>query len=144
MCGIIGYVGDIDAKKAIVDGLQTLEYRSYDSAGIAYFHKGTIETIKTVGKVSALRELVKKQAAAGDSSCGIWHTRWATHGGVSHTNAHPHTAGKVTLIHNGIIENYQELQEGLAKMNLERSMDLRSIILTGTLELPKRAAMNIL
>ena len=115
MCGIIGYVGAIDAKKAIVDGLQTLEYRGYDSAGIAYFHKGTIETIKTVGKVSALRELVKKQAAAGDSSCGIGHTRWATHGGVSHTNAHPHTAGKVTLIHNGIIENYQELQEELAK-----------------------------
>lgn len=113
MCGIIGYVGFLDAKKTLIDGLQTLEYRGYDSAGISYFTDEGINTIKTVGKVSVLRDLVKKQAENIVSTCGIGHTRWATHGGVSDTNSHPHTAGKVTLIHNGIIENYQELQKEL-------------------------------
>ncbi len=113
MCGIIGYVGFLDAKKALVDGLQTLEYRGYDSAGISFFTEDGIQTIKTVGKVSVLKELVKSKADDVISTCGIGHTRWATHGGVSDTNSHPHTAGKVTLIHNGIIENYQELQKEL-------------------------------
>ena len=113
MCGIIGYVGFLDAKKTLVDGLQTLEYRGYDSAGISFFTDGGIQTIKTIGKVSVLRELVHTQANDTISTCGIGHTRWATHGGVSNTNSHPHTAGKVTLIHNGIIENYQELRKEL-------------------------------
>lgn len=113
MCGIIGYVGFLDAKKTLVDGLQTLEYRGYDSAGISFFADEGVRTIKTVGKVSVLKELVKNQADDTISTCGIGHTRWATHGGVSDTNSHPHTAGKVTLIHNGIIENYQELQKEL-------------------------------
>lgn len=113
MCGIIGYVGFLDAKKTLVDGLQTLEYRGYDSAGISFFTDGGIQTIKTIGKVSVLRELVHTQANDTISTCGIGHTRWATHGGVSDTNSHPHTAGKVTLIHNGIIENYQELRKEL-------------------------------
>lgn len=115
MCGIIGYVGFLDAKKTLVDGLQTLEYRGYDSAGISFFTENGVETIKTTGKVSVLRELVEAQADDVISTCGIGHTRWATHGGVSDTNSHPHTAGKVTLIHNGIIENYQELQKELAE-----------------------------
>ncbi len=113
MCGIIGYVGFLDAKKTLVDGLQTLEYRGYDSAGISFFTDGGIQTIKTIGKVSVLRELVHTQANDTISTCGIGHTRWATHGGVSNTNSHTHTAGKVTLIHNGIIENYQELRKEL-------------------------------
>lgn len=113
MCGIIGYVGFLDAKKTLIDGLQTLEYRGYDSAGISFFTDGGIQTIKTIGKVSVLRELVHTQANDIISTCGIGHTRWATHGGVSDTNSHPHTAGKVTLIHNGIIENYQELRKEL-------------------------------
>ena len=113
MCGIIGYVGFLDAKKTLVDGLQTLEYRGYDSAGISFFTDCGIQTIKTIGKVSVLRELVHTQANDTISTCGIGHTRWATHGGVSNTNSHPHTAGKVTLIHNGIIENYQELRKEL-------------------------------
>ena len=113
MCGIIGYVGFLDAKKTLVDGLQTLEYRGYDSAGISFFTDGGIQTIKKIGKVSVLRELVHTQANDTISTCGIGHTRWATHGGVSNTNSHPHTAGKVTLIHNGIIENYQELRKEL-------------------------------
>ena len=103
MCGIIGYVGLDDAKKALIKGLQTLEYRGYDSAGIAYCQPEGIKTIKTVGKVSNLKDKVMDEAANDIATCGIGHTRWATHGGVSATNSHPHTAGKVTLIHNGII-----------------------------------------
>ncbi|MCR5796853.1 MAG: glutamine--fructose-6-phosphate transaminase (isomerizing) [Eubacterium sp.] len=118
MCGIIGYVGTQDAKKALVDGLQTLEYRGYDSAGISFFTDNKIKTIKKVGKVSNLRENVKASASDMESHCGIGHTRWATHGGVSDTNSHPHTAGKVTLIHNGIIENYKDLQDELAEKGI--------------------------
>lgn len=118
MCGIIGYVGSEDAKKALIHGLQTLEYRGYDSAGIAYFKDNTIKTVKTVGKVSCLKDKVNTTSAEDVATCGIGHTRWATHGGVSDTNSHPHTAGKVTLIHNGIIENYKELQDELAKKGI--------------------------
>lgn len=116
MCGIIGYVGVQDAKKALINGLQTLEYRGYDSAGIAYFSENKIKSIKTVGKVSCLKDKVASATGGDSATCGIGHTRWATHGGVSETNSHPHTAGKVTLIHNGIIENYTELQEELREM----------------------------
>ena len=119
MCGIIGYVGLDDAKKALLKGLQTLEYRGYDSAGIAYCHQKEIKTIKTIGKVSSLRDKVAAEANDDVTTCGIGHTRWATHGGVSDTNSHPHTAGKVTLIHNGIIENYKKLQEELAAKGKE-------------------------
>ena len=120
MCGITGYIGIKDAKKVLISGLQALEYRGYDSAGIAYFEedKNEIKTIKTVGKVSCLKEKVDELAEKDESHCGIGHTRWATHGGVSDTNSHPHTAGKVTLVHNGIIENYKELQDEMEKKGL--------------------------
>lgn len=119
MCGIIGFTGISDAKKALTDGLLTLEYRGYDSAGISYFTDGQIKTIKTVGKVSKLCEKVNIQGTDDVTTCGIGHTRWATHGGVSDINSHPHTYGNVTLIHNGIIENYQELQNELEKKGKE-------------------------
>ncbi len=112
MCGIIGYSGYIDAKQVLIDGLSELEYRGYDSAGIACFTDNGIEVVKEVGKVQMLRNLVP---ASLTSNCGIGHTRWATHGGVSRENAHPHSCGSVTLIHNGIIENYHELSEELKK-----------------------------
>ena len=115
MCGIIGYVGSLDAKKTLINGLQSLEYRGYDSAGISYFLQDKIKTVKAVGKVSCLKEHVIEKYSADITTCGIGHTRWATHGGVSQTNAHPHTAGRITLIHNGIIENYKELKEELAE-----------------------------
>ncbi len=112
MCGIIGFTGYADAKKVMIDGLTALEYRGYDSAGIAFFEENGINTLKTIGKVSVLADKVakEKETKASESTCGIGHTRWATHGGVTDTNAHPHTSGKVTLIHNGIIENYRELE----------------------------------
>ena len=110
MCGIIGYTGPLEARDLLLNGLAGLEYRGYDSAGIAYFNTDSqVRIIKNVGKVAALRECVNK---TGDvSHCGIGHTRWATHGGVTDENAHPHRAGQVTLIHNGIIENYHQLTQ---------------------------------
>jgi glucosamine--fructose-6-phosphate aminotransferase (isomerizing) len=113
MCGIIGYTGSQVAKNILLEGLAALEYRGYDSAGISMFERGEINTIKAIGKVSDLKN---KAETCGEitSTCGIGHTRWATHGGVTEVNAHPHSHGKVTLIHNGIIENYHELEVDLA------------------------------
>lgn len=111
MCGIIGYTGNRDQKTVLLNALETLEYRGYDSAGIAIARRdgSGVEVIKNAGRVSELRK--KCERIHIDGCCGIGHTRWATHGGVNHTNAHPHTFGNVTLIHNGIIENYLELKE---------------------------------
>ena len=112
MCGIIGFTGNLQAPGILVDGLQQLEYRGYDSAGIAVNNGSETQIVKTTGKVATLRE--KVAATAGLSgTCGIGHTRWATHGGVTEVNAHPHVSGNVTLIHNGIIENYKELAASL-------------------------------
>lgn len=106
MCGIIGFSGKKKAQDILLDGLEKLEYRGYDSAGIAWFKdNGSISVRKTAGKVKDLRAICDEN----ESTCGIGHTRWATHGGVSNANAHPHKCGNVTLIHNGIIENYHEL-----------------------------------
>lgn len=109
MCGIIGYIGHRNAEEILLKGLELLEYRGYDSAGIALLNQaGTLRITKRIGKVQELVEACKKEPQMG-AFCGIGHTRWATHGGVTNLNAHPHSVGKVTLIHNGIIENYQEL-----------------------------------
>ncbi len=108
MCGIIGFTGKIEAKTLLIDGLARLEYRGYDSAGIALSEKANpIQIIKKAGKVATLREFADDIESS--ATCGIGHTRWATHGGVTDTNAHPHKVGRVALIHNGIIENYHEL-----------------------------------
>ncbi len=111
MCGIIGYTGPLDAKKILLDGLACLEYRGYDSAGVALCMEDcSIRIIKRTGKVQVLKEACDRQSQ-GTAHSGIGHTRWATHGGVTEANAHPHQAGHVTLIHNGIIENYHELTD---------------------------------
>lgn len=109
MCGIIGFSGSLEAAPVLVAGLEQLEYRGYDSAGIAVQSAKGVKTAKAVGNVSVLKEKIKEETFEG--SCGIGHTRWATHGGVSEANAHPHRFGRVTLIHNGIIENYKEIWE---------------------------------
>ena len=113
MCGIIGYTGSRQAKNILLGGLAALEYRGYDSAGIALYDGSRISTVKSVGKVSDLIEKAEKEQDI-NGTCGIGHTRWATHGGVTDVNAHPHTHGKVTLLHNGIIENYHTLEVELA------------------------------
>lgn len=110
MCGIIGYTGSLDAKNVLLEGLKSLEYRGYDSAGVCFFNdKNNIEIIKSIGKVEILKNLVDKNKSI--THCGMGHTRWATHGGVTNENAHPHNAGNVYMIHNGIIENFMQLKE---------------------------------
>ena len=102
MCGIIGYTGKGDALSVLVEGLKRLEYRGYDSAGVALINDGVISTRRKEGKVLALEEEIKASPVEGNT--GIGHTRWATHGRPSETNAHPHRAGDIALVHNGIIE----------------------------------------
>ena len=112
MCGIIGYIGEKHPKEILINGLKNLEYRGYDSAGIALKNKDEIQIIKSVGKISNLEEKINSEKLI-DCNLGIAHTRWATHGGPNEVNAHPHTCGKVTLVHNGIIENAYQLKEKL-------------------------------
>lgn len=114
MCGIIGYIGEKNPVDILINGLKSLEYRGYDSAGIALKDKDEIEIIKSVGKIVNLEEKLKQEKPI-PSHLGIAHTRWATHGKPTEKNAHPHTAGRVTLVHNGIIENAEELREKLKK-----------------------------
>ena len=111
MCGIVGYAGKTNVIKNIMTGLKSLEYRGYDSSGIAYLDKNNnIKIYKKVGQIKNLDQILNYE---DEASLGISHTRWATHGGVTDTNAHPHNQGKITLVHNGIIENYEELKKEL-------------------------------
>jgi glucosamine--fructose-6-phosphate aminotransferase (isomerizing) len=114
MCGIVGYTGTKLAKDVLIEGLRRLEYRGYDSAGIALQEAGGLSVTRRVGKVEGLAEAVADMPSA--STCGIGHTRWATHGAPSERNAHPHVScdGQIAVVHNGIIENFQELREKLA------------------------------
>ena len=111
MCGIIGIVGTRPVQERLIDSLKRLEYRGYDSAGIAGVVGGKVERRRAKGKIRALEEVLAADPL--QATVGIGHTRWATHGVPSERNAHPHKAGRVTLVHNGIIENYAELREGL-------------------------------
>src|SRR6187397_3118028 len=115
MCGIVGYVGRAQATPILLDGLRRLEYRGYDSAGIAVVDGGQLDTRKCAGRIAELSKLVKKEPVSG--SLGISHTRWATHGGVNDENAHPHfdATGRLALVHNGVIENYQALKDQLIR-----------------------------
>lgn len=114
MCGIVGYVGYRDCSEVLIESLKKLEYRGYDSAGIAVFENGEIKVAKSKGR---LVDLEKKMEITGKpmGKAGVGHTRWATHGEPSDINSHPHNSGKVTIVHNGIIENYQPLKERLLK-----------------------------
>jgi glucosamine--fructose-6-phosphate aminotransferase (isomerizing) len=113
MCGIIGYIGQAAATPILLDGLRRLEYRGYDSAGIALVSNGTMQIRKCVGRIGSLAQLIQKEPPRG--SVGLGHTRWATHGSVTDENAHPHVdqSGKLALIHNGVIENFQFLRDQL-------------------------------
>jgi len=113
MCGIIGYVGKENAVPIIVEGLKKLEYRGYDSAGIAIYGKNGFDVIKQKGRLAALEEKLSGQNLAG--RMGIGHTRWATHGEPSDINSHPHVGSKnkIAVVHNGIIENYKHIKERL-------------------------------
>ena len=120
VCGIVGYIGTKSVMPVLVGGLEKLEYRGYDSAGVATVINGSFDLYRCEGKLSNLRNLLIEKGRYGTSSngevtIGIGHTRWATHGRPSETNAHPHVAGDICVVHNGIIENYVEIREELLK-----------------------------
>ncbi|MGB5525444.1 MAG: glutamine--fructose-6-phosphate aminotransferase, partial [Gemmatimonadota bacterium] len=119
MCGIVGYVGSREAQPLILEGLRRLEYRGYDSAGIAMIHDGSLDIRKAAGKITELEGCLEERPLAG--SHGIGHTRWATHGAPTTINAHPHTddTGRVALVHNGIIENHSVLRIKLEELGHE-------------------------
>ena len=111
MCGIIGVIAEQDVTQLVFDGLKRLEYRGYDSAGIATIHKGKLDRRRAEGKLNALGDVLKKMPLEG--MIGIGHTRWATHGPAITANAHPHSTQRVAVVHNGIIENYKPLKQQL-------------------------------
>ena len=113
MCGIVGVLGTHEVAPILVEALKRLEYRGYDSAGIATLNEGKLERRRALGKLVNLSDALVHEPLAGKS--GIGHTRWATHGAPSVTNAHPHQAGPVAVVHNGIIENFRELRAELAE-----------------------------
>ncbi|MGB9600432.1 MAG: class II glutamine amidotransferase, partial [Myxococcota bacterium] len=111
MCGIMGYIGDREAKNILIDGLKRLEYRGYDSAGVAIFDGKGLRIFRSVGKISTLENIVLNEKISGN--VGIGHTRWATHGKPTENNAHPHMVNGIAVVHNGIIENYAILRKRL-------------------------------
>src|SRR3982750_513747 len=121
MCGIVGYVGTKDCASILVEGLRKLEYRGYDSAGLAVQTGRGVEIVRAVGKLANLDNALKKTPLAGTT--GVGHTRWATHGRPSEANAHPHVAGKVAVVHNGIIENHLTLRRELEAKGVRFSSD---------------------
>jgi len=110
MCGIVGYIGKKKCLPILIDGLKKLEYRGYDSAGVAYLKESDIKLVKSVGRIKSLEEKIDN---AIDTYVGIGHTRWATHGEVNKVNSHPHHSGDIVIVHNGIIENYLEIKDFL-------------------------------
>ena len=148
MCGIIGYVGHREAVPVLVEGLKRLEYRGYDSAGIAMLSNGTLAVRRCKGKVRQLEELLEGETISG--TVGIGHTRWATHGRPSEENAHPHRAGGIVVVHNGIIENYLTLKHALeaeghlftSETDTEVIVHLIDRAFTGNLEAAVRQALK--
>jgi len=133
MCGIVGYVGKKNVELVLLEGLKRLEYRGYDSAGMALIHDGKIEVTKAVGRIANLEKKLKPEVGV---TTGICHTRWATHGEPTEINAHPHIScdGKIALVHNGIIENYQEIKVSLAKKGHKFISDTDTEVLTHLVE----------
>ncbi len=137
MCGIVGYVGPQQAAPILVDGLRRLEYRGYDSAGVAVHGPQRLDVVRTMGKLRVLQEALTKQPLEG--SVGIGHTRWATHGRPSEENAHPHVAGSVAVVHNGIIENHVELRHTLQADGVTFSSDTDTEIVAHLIDRAQQA-----
>ena len=134
MCGIVGYIGPRRSTDVLLDGLSKLEYRGYDSAGIAFAGPdGEIQVVKAEGRLSVLAEKVHAMPPV-DSHCGIGHTRWATHGAPSDVNSHPHSSARISLVHNGIIENYAQLKEHLMEHGYEFCSDTDTEVLVKLLD----------
>lgn len=139
MCGIVGYLGPLNPKDVIMQGLKKLEYRGYDSAGLAILQEGHTKLIKSTGKLNVLEDRIKNETWTGH--VGIGHTRWATHGVPSERNAHPHNVHGITLVHNGIIENYHEIKERLlaegAKIVSDTDSELVAHLIAAEFEITK-------
>ena len=121
MCGIVGAVASRNVVSTLIEGLSRLEYRGYDSAGVAVLNSNGIERVRAIGRVSAMTE--KAIDANLNGQVGIGHTRWATHGGVTESNAHPHVSkGEIAVVHNGIIENHDEQRDKLKQLGYEFPM----------------------
>ena len=134
MCGIVGAVAARDVVPILMEGLRRLEYRGYDSAGLAIIEDGDIKRLRRAGKVQELQTALNENPVAG--VMGISHTRWATHGAPNETNAHPHMSGNnIAIVHNGIIENYEELREDLRKRGYEFSTDTDSEVIAHLIDL---------
>lgn len=133
MCGIVGYVGRKDVQQVLLEGLKRLEYRGYDSAGIAVIDSGKMDVVKSIGRIVALEKKIKPHKK---TTIGISHTRWATHGEPTETNAHPHVScdGGIALVHNGIIENYTEIKKSLVKKGHKFVSDTDTEVLTHLIE----------
>lgn len=142
MCGIVGYFGPQNPKTVILDGLKALEYRGYDSAGIAIFDHGSIKRVRAEGKLENLEVLLK--TVNFDGHTGIGHTRWATHGVPSERNAHPHTVEGVSLVHNGIIENYVEIKEELLEAGAKIESDTDSELVAHLISRSLKKTKNLL
>src|SRR3954464_13017233 len=132
MCGIVGYVGPDRAAPILLEGLRKLEYRGYDSAGLAIHNGRALELIRAVGKLDNLSRAVEGKKL--DGTTGIGHTRWATHGRPSEPNAHPHLAGDVAVVHNGIIENHLELKRELLAEGVRFQSDTDTEIVAHLIE----------
>ena len=135
MCGIVGYIGKKEAYPIVMEGLKRLEYRGYDSAGIALYDGSELKLSKTKGKVADLEEKVKTEISK-DGSVGIGHTRWATHGVPNDVNSHPHysNSGELVIIHNGIIENYESIKKELIKRGYTFKSDTDTEVLINLIE----------
>ena len=140
MCGIIGYIGKENSLPIVLNGLKNLEYRGYDSSGIAYKLNENIKIIKETGKIINLEKIMDDDY----SNIGIGHTRWATHGKPSRENSHPHKQGDVVIVHNGIIENYQELKNFLITKNYEFNSETDSEVVAGLIDYYYQSNKNIL
>ena len=135
MCGIVGYIGHRDASSVVLEGLKKLEYRGYDSAGLALYDGEILKVTKTKGKVSALENKLQNSGNT-DGSIGIGHTRWATHGVPNDENSHPHysNSGELVIIHNGIIENYDSIRKELTKRGYQFKSDTDTEVLVNLIE----------
>lgn len=142
MCGIVGYIGPQNPKDVIVSGLKKLEYRGYDSAGVAILHDGKTKRVRASGKLKALEDKLVNEKFNGHT--GIGHTRWATHGAPSERNAHPHQVGGISLVHNGIIENYLEIREDLKLAGADITSDTDSELVAHLISNEIKTTKNLL
>ncbi len=142
MCGIVGYLGPLNPKDVIINGLKKLEYRGYDSAGVAILHDQKIKQVRSLGKLKFLEEKLATEKFNGN--LGIGHTRWATHGVPSERNAHPHQVGKISLVHNGIIENYEEIRDELRAKGAKINSDTDSELVAHLISIENEKIKNLL